>query len=435
MADLAKGTTIKTVDLKTVTVQEKLGEGGQGTVYKVDYNGQVKALKWYHKKTFKTDKSQRDFYENLKHNKEKGAPTRAFLWPEDITDIVDGTFGYVMELRPGGYNELGEFFCDKVRFKSFVPIAEAALNIVGGFRELHNNGYSYQDLNDGNFFINATTGDVLICDNDNVAPDKTNLGILGKQRYMAPEIVVGSGNVEPDKISDRFSMAVILFRIFFRDHPLEGRYSTPPCMTKEFEKRYYGSEPIFIFDPKDDRNRPIPNVQKNAGILWKIFPDFVKEKFIEAFSKEAMIDAKQRRPIEKTWVDMIVRFRSSIIKCSKCGSETFLDSNRECTCIECGASIRADNILKLGDFEVAMYPGVKVYSWHVDSTDEDTDSVVAEVVKSPMNPNQFGLRNSSDRPWNVKLGEEMKPIAPGKVIPVKAGISIAFSNGKNGVIE
>ena len=30
-------------------------------------------------------------------------------------------------------------------------------------------GYSYQDLNDGNFFINPQSGDVLICDNDNVA--------------------------------------------------------------------------------------------------------------------------------------------------------------------------------------------------------------------------------------------------------------------------
>lgn len=35
---------------------------------------------------------------------------------------------------------------------------------------LHRHGYSYQDLNDGNFFINPESGDVLICDNDNVMP-------------------------------------------------------------------------------------------------------------------------------------------------------------------------------------------------------------------------------------------------------------------------
>jgi DNA-binding helix-hairpin-helix protein with protein kinase domain len=435
MADLERGTIIKTIDLRTLSIVDKLGVGGQGTVYRIDCNGQTKALKWYHKNIFNSDKHQRDFYENLKHNKEKGAPTKAFLWPEDLTDVIDGTFGYVMDLRPGGYNELGEFFCDNVRFKSWVVIADAALNIVEGFRALHNNGYSYQDLNDGNFFINPQSGDVLICDNDNVAPDKTNLGILGKQRYMAPEIVSGGGSVEPDKITDRFSMAVILFRLFFRDHPLEGRYSTPPCMTKGLEKKYYGTEPIFIFDPKNDANRPIPNVQKNAQILWNVAPGFLKDMFIESFSKEAMVDSRVKRPIEKAWVDTIVRFRSDVVKCPKCVQEMFIDGNQECKCYECGQPIKAQNVLTLPNFSVAMFPGVKVYSWHVDSMDEDTKSMIAEVIKSPANPDQYGLKNISEKPWNAQLGDKLTSIAPGKVVPVKQGMKITFANGKNAVIE
>lgn len=75
---------------------------------------------------------------------------------------------------------------------------------------------------------------MLICDNDNVSPFGTNLGIMGKQRWMAPEIVMGKN--DPDKNSDRFSLAVVLFRLLFINHPLEGRYSTPPCMTKEAEQ-------------------------------------------------------------------------------------------------------------------------------------------------------------------------------------------------------
>lgn len=37
----------------------------------------------------------------------------------------------------------------------------------------------------------------MICDNDNVSPFGTNLGIMGKQRWMAPEIVTGQN--DPDK--------------------------------------------------------------------------------------------------------------------------------------------------------------------------------------------------------------------------------------------
>ena len=170
-----------------------------------------------------------------------------------------------MDIRPSGYEELTGFFVGskkqkQVHFRSFAAVSTAAIHIIQAFRELHNRGYSYQDINNGNFFIKPDTGDVLICDNDNVSPEGTNLGIMGKQRWMAPEIVTGG---DPDKQSDRFSLAVVLFRLLFINHPLEGRYSTPPCMTKELEKRYYGTAPIFIYDPDNDRNRPIPGTDQN----------------------------------------------------------------------------------------------------------------------------------------------------------------------------
>ena len=79
------------------------------------------------------------------------------------------------------------------------------MNIVTAFRILHNRGYSYQDLNDKNFFVNPQTGDVKIADNDNVAPFGKNMGIMGKPRYIAPEVVVGENL--PNTASDRYSLA------------------------------------------------------------------------------------------------------------------------------------------------------------------------------------------------------------------------------------
>jgi hypothetical protein len=40
------------------------------------------------------------FYENLEINIRKGKPTRAFLWPEDVTEHDGAAFGYIMDLRP-----------------------------------------------------------------------------------------------------------------------------------------------------------------------------------------------------------------------------------------------------------------------------------------------------------------------------------------------
>lgn len=137
---------------------------------------------------------ENDFYKNLENNISNGAPTDAFLWPKAITKVYNDQFGYLMDVRPSGYEELTNFFVGgrkqkQARFKSFYALCTAAINIIEAFRALHNNGYSYQDINNGNFFINPENGDVLICDNDNVSPFGTNLGIMGKQRWMAPKLL------------------------------------------------------------------------------------------------------------------------------------------------------------------------------------------------------------------------------------------------------
>lgn len=93
---LAPGTQIATKSGTMVTILKFLGGGGQGTVYEVDYGGVKKALKWY--KELGTDPEA--FRKNLEENIAQGPPTPAFLWPEDITVWKNGTYGYVMELKP-----------------------------------------------------------------------------------------------------------------------------------------------------------------------------------------------------------------------------------------------------------------------------------------------------------------------------------------------
>lgn len=104
---LENGFRVKTLFGGTVKVEKFLAEGGQGGVYIADYNGQKKALKWYKKGSLGANPNA--FYENIKQNVMRGIPSPEFLWPLDITEWVDGTFGYIMDLRPEGYYEVTEF--------------------------------------------------------------------------------------------------------------------------------------------------------------------------------------------------------------------------------------------------------------------------------------------------------------------------------------
>ena len=213
MALFDPGKVIKTDFDAPIKIVKYLASGGQGDVYIVEYGGKKKALKWYKPQELRDPNA---FYENLKRNADKGSPDKAFLWPDAVTERTEGSFGYIMDLRPEGYYELSKILAsEKYNFASFKAATEACIRIVSAFRILHNNGYSYQDLNDGNFFIEPKTGDVLICDNDNVAPNGRNTGILGKPRYMAPEIVVGKGKVRfcltRIRIGIRFPQSCFLF--------------------------------------------------------------------------------------------------------------------------------------------------------------------------------------------------------------------------------
>lgn len=230
MAELKKGDKVNLTSGGYVTIEKELGRGGQGIVYLVNLSGEKKALKWY------LNAPNDKFYKNLEHNVMNGAPggSSAFLWPEYLTQKQNGSYGYVMKLRPQNYYEFGNFLLAKKSFRSYTAMLAAAMKICNGFMMLHRFGYSYQDLNDGNFFIDPNTGDVLICDNDNVMPQGEKSGIMGKARYMAPEIVAGG---VPDKYSDRFSLSVILFMLFYANHPFEGaKVVACPCMTETFEK-------------------------------------------------------------------------------------------------------------------------------------------------------------------------------------------------------
>ena len=62
MVRLRKNQIISTADGKTIKVLERIGEGGQGIVYKVLYDNKEYALKWYKKNPSKK------FYDNLKEN-------------------------------------------------------------------------------------------------------------------------------------------------------------------------------------------------------------------------------------------------------------------------------------------------------------------------------------------------------------------------------
>ena len=410
---LKANTNISLTNGQTATVLRVLGQGGQGTVYEVNLNGKKMALKWY---THPAYTANANFYHNLETNIRIGSPSPSFLWPEYLTQVQYGSFGYVMPLRPKHYVEFSRFLLAKERFASLRALFSAAIHICNAFKALHSKGLSYQDLNDGNFFLCPKTGDVLICDNDNVIFHGANLGVAGKTRYMAPEVVAGA---LPDTYTDRFSLTVILFLLLYGNHPFEGeRVLAQPCMRESDEKRFFGSDMIFIYNPTNAANRPVHGVHTNVLRRWNAFPAVLRNQFIEEFSQEKLYANPQSRLIEAEWVRLLQIVLDHIVMCPYCHQETFVDDQNAVRCVSCGTLLQVKARMSVNGRSLPLMAGNRY---------QLADNVCIEAVLSSTD-NLLWLRNTGKQTWQVTTTKgEQRPLAPKALMPAKPGIQIQFN--------
>jgi len=426
MAYLKVGEKIPTKDFKQVTIlphpkrpnspDPKLGEGGQGAVYMVEYNGAKKALKWYSGKKFKNPDK---FYENLENNIKKGKPTNAFLWPEAITEKRGEAFGYVMDLFPPEYEDFTRFLRGRVSFASMTAITRTSMHLVAAFRDLHQKGCTNHDLNEGHFLINPQNGNVLISENDNILECGKKSDIAGRVSYMAPEIVAKHAN--PDIETDLFSLSVLLFLLWTNNHPLEGKASCVPCMDAKHEKKIYGENPVFIFDPEDDSNRPVQGFHKEAIARWPFLPVYLQEEFIKAFSKDLLTNPA-KRIIEQEWLRIFIRMRSEIFKCP-CGEVYFADPVNPNPCPGCKKTNSFPIYIKTNRYNLPVHQRTKLYACHTEEDSDDFETISGEV--SPKG-NDFELRNISGKKWTVTDGESSVSVEHHNAFEIKKDMIINF---------
>lgn len=414
-----------------IIVEDLLGEGGQGEVYLVNYAGRKCALKVY------KDVETADFRFNLKNNIERGAPSDDFLWPKLLLDFDDGHIGYLMELRPTNFVSFVSYLTGKNPFKSRSILLKWCIKLCIAFKKLHEKGYSYQDLNDGSFFLDKDTGDLLICDNDNVTADKKNLGILGKMRYMAPEIV--RGEQMPDMHSDRFSLAVILFMALCLGNPYEGeRLKFYDIVDEKAEYEMYGTNPVFVYHKTDKSNRPIRGYHTSVLKRWAYLPIYVKEAFHRTFV-DGLDDRENERTTELEWLKILTKYRDELLTCPHCGYEYiygFEEKKRYDTCPTCGRTTKEMCVLQISKHQICLEPNKKIYEIHLDKYSSNYDKVLATVIANKNNPSLWGIKLALPDAVEIEDGVgNVKHIAQDGVIPIVKNLKIKFNEKLTGEIK
>jgi len=417
-------------DGRRLLVSRLIGEGSQGSVYEaVDPTFGSVALKWYFAHTATT--RQRDAIADLV---ERGAPSERFLWPEAMAVVPgDRSFGYVMPLRPERFASLVELLAGKIDVP-FSTVLRLCIELADSFLMLHSQGLCYRDISFSNVFFDPDDGVPLICDNDNVGVDKrAPSSVLGTRRFMAPEIV--RGDAPPSTETDLYSLAVLLFYILMCGHPLVGRRELDfGCWDDRAESELFGNDPLFVFDPEDRRNEPVPDLHGAMLQYWELYPDFVRDLFVKAFT-DGLRDPRNGRVRESVWRASLSRLRDRIARCTGCDRERFLalDGQSE-PCWSCGDVPRETTWLRVQGRSLALAPRSTVHGHHL-RHDYDFAEIVAEVVRHPNRPELVGLQNRTQVTWTAVLedGEE-REVEPGRSIRLAPETKIDFGRGIRGEV-
>jgi len=412
-------------------IESFLGGGGQGEVYYGIIEENPVAVKWYYPE--QATPIQRTALTDLIQH---GAPNKTFLWPVSIVSNPDvHGFGYVMSLRDSRFKSIVDLMKRRVE-PTFWALITAGFELANSFFQLHAKGLCYRDMSFGNAFFDPKTGEVLICDNDNVTINgQDTSGVIGTPRFMAPEVV--RGEVGPSTQTDLYSLSVMLFYLFMVHHPLEGKQeSLIKCFDQPAMNKLYGTNPIFIYDPHNDSNRPVPIYHNNALCYWPIYPEFLRKLFIKAFT-DGICDPQNGRVRESEWRMSLLQLRDSILFCRHCGAENFYDREQLKKngslkpCWSCNKSIKLPPRIRVGNDIIMLNHNTQLFPHHINSQRlYDFSEPVAEITRHPSKQNIFGIKNLSKNQWTVIDLKGLKDINPGNSIAITNGIRIQFGTAE-----
>jgi serine/threonine protein kinase len=420
------------IDGNQIKVLERLGDGRQGVVYKVEANGRSYAMKWYHESHI--EEGQRD---RLRDLADRRAPSDRFIWPKLFLEEGE-RFGYLMEICPPEYISIGQLLGTRVDI-TFKSLIRSCLQLVTEFRSLHNSGFCYGDVSYNNILINPKYGKIKIIDNDNVVVNKSGkTEVMGTQRFMAPEVV--RGDVVPSKETDDFSLAVLIYYILLFENPLHGeREYNIHSMDDPAMNHLYGNDPVFMFDPNDASNRPVRGYHDTTIKFWEAYPSYLKRAFIQTFTDG--LENPSERISNRKWQDVLLRLHDNILYCPHCGTSNFYDlskvrsnSGRVGSCWHDDEKLAAPPRMKFveEDRVIMLNQDSQIFDFHVDpslSAQQHRfrfDNPVLEVSQHP-SKDLWGLKNLSGEEWRVHKQDGSTTNVPGgKTVSLSNGLKIDF---------
>ncbi len=411
-----------------MTPADFLSTQGQDDMYGAEVNGRAMLLKWFFDEPA-SDEQRTALMSLIK----KGPPTDCFLWPTHLAESQDTPgFGYLMPKPPPQYVPLTGLIERKVQ-PSLRVLTTVGLALADSFLALHLQGLYYLHLTAENILFDPGSGEILLPYAENIAlGTAADIVSLDNPRFIAPELIREEG--APGVPTDLYTLATLLFAVLMGHHPLEGEKATVvPVLDLPAMQKLYGAAPLFIFDPHDASNNPVPGYHVEVLKNWPLYPEFLRALFTRAFT-EGLNEPHSGRVRASEWRKALVNLRDAIFYCAHCGTENFYDlatlrtTGKPGVCWSCGQDLTLPPRLRVADQIVMLNHDTQLFPHHVDPGRlYDFSQPVAEVSQHPRKPDIWGLKNMGGEKWVITTDDaKIKDVEPGRSVTLARGTRINF---------
>lgn len=392
---------------------EKLGQGGQGAVWKTsDPNIIVK---------MKIDSvTGEPVVDEAEYEKYKAGldEVRTLDLPEGIhvakvASMLQRPYcGYTMRMlsnmksvkywiRSFGENTVPPaFFRDTGGLRYRLRFLSKAAGI---FAKLNYHSVVYADLSPDNLFVSADNqaGQVWLIDADNMRYFFDVNRQIMTPGYGAPEVIAGGMNTLE---SDEYTFAVLAHEILTLNSPFNGEMLSETgdgwdeednwdTSSESSESKDIGEYIPWIYDPHDTRNAVAQGMGLSPDI---VMTDRMKELFYRNFSEEGQKNPASR-PTMREWYEELRRAETLVVTCEHCRNTYFMKSQQKEECPFCkklrNRPVFYAQIIDQYDFDSI----VDAENLSVDEFNKKGDFGIAHLTKEEVNSTrQVGKRIFDD---------------------------------------
>lgn len=421
---------------QTYPIVEELGRGGQGVVYRVNGGGHAScAAKWY---LATHDADQREQIANLvRHGAPKTGDTGiGFIWPIELLTLENTQgFGYLMPLiETQRFHSHHRISSRKISQPKLPVLCRISYRIAHALDIIHAAGSAYCDINVGNIMLDPVSGDIVICDNDNVVINNSDTPIKGVWEFMAPEVALGDSR--PNAESDLYSLAILLYYLWMWEHPMEGR-ETLEVYSWDIpaKKKYYAREPVFVFHPTEPRNtaRGVPDLQLHVERWDRMCPPRLQQVFTQVFTEGVSRPDRRQRLMD--WQRLFLELEANALTCG-CGAINVWDSSTQpLLCWKCRKPIPLRLVLRVkhghsADSLLLARPDAELRRHHLDVSrfGHEAGEVVGRVEPHPKEAGHVILRNLSTETWHYQMNGQLLPMTPQQARALMPGVELTVAN-------